>query len=48
MSALEQTIWYILGYLTMPTIFIVGFLASAFVACFILEKFFNSKNDEAA
>jgi len=39
MSAIETTIWYILGYITMPLIFIVGFAATAIVACFLLNRF---------
>ena len=38
MSAIETTIWYILGYITMPLIFIFGFAASAVVACFLLNR----------
>ena len=38
MSTLESTIWTILGYITMPLIFIVGFAASAVVACFLLSR----------
>lgn len=37
MSALESFIWHVLGYSAMPVIFIVGFLGSAAVACFLLE-----------
>jgi len=37
MSGLETTIWYILGYLTMPLIFIVGFIGTAAVSCFLLN-----------
>lgn len=37
MSALESFIWHVLGYSAIPIIFIVGFLASAAVACFLLE-----------
>ena len=48
MSTLESIIWTILGYITMPTIFIVGFAGSAFVACFLLEKFFSDKGNEEA
>ncbi len=38
MSALESLIWTILGYAAMPAIFIGGFLATAVVACFLLER----------
>ncbi len=38
MSALEQLIWYALGYATMPVIFITGFLMTAAVGCFLLER----------
>lgn len=37
MSALETTIWYILGYITMPLIFVFGFAATAIVSCFLLN-----------
>jgi uncharacterized protein (TIGR02808 family) len=37
MSALEAMIWNVLGYIAMPTIFIVGFAITAVVACFLLE-----------
>ncbi len=37
MSAMESLIWNVLGYSAMPMIFIGGFLATAVVACFLLE-----------
>ncbi|MEH6534583.1 MAG: TIGR02808 family protein [Photobacterium frigidiphilum] len=37
MSTLESFIWHFLGYSAMPIIFIVGFLLSAALACFLLE-----------
>ena len=39
MSGLETTIWYMLGYISMPIIFLVGFAASAILACFLLNRF---------
>ena len=44
MSGLESTIWTILGYLSMPMIFVVGYLATAFVSCLLLNFFI--KNDQ--
>jgi len=38
MSAIETFIWYFLGYMTMPVIFLVGFAGTALVACFILDR----------
>ncbi len=37
MSALETTIWNILGYTAMPTIFIAGFIGVFLVALTILN-----------
>jgi uncharacterized protein (TIGR02808 family) len=37
MSALEQLIWNVLGYSSMPVIFLVGFAGTAAVAVFILK-----------
>jgi uncharacterized protein (TIGR02808 family) len=37
MSALESFVWHFLGYAAIPTIFIVGFLITAVVGCFLLE-----------
>jgi len=37
MSALESIIWHILGYGTMPFIFVVGFVGVAAVALWILS-----------
>ena len=37
MSPLESMIWTILGYISMPTIFIVGFVITAAITCFLLE-----------
>lgn len=37
MSALESLIWTVLGYLAMPTIFVIGFAAVAAVALFLLK-----------
>ncbi len=45
MSAFETTIWYILGYITMPLIFIAGFAACAVASCFLLNRF-NKKNGD--
>ncbi|WP_419536368.1 TIGR02808 family protein [Endozoicomonas sp.] len=38
MSTLESFIWHFLGYATMPAIFIGGFIATALVFCFIMDK----------
>jgi len=37
MSSLEQLIWNILGYSSMPVIFLVGFLGTVAVAVPILK-----------
>jgi len=37
MSALEQTIWNILGYSSMPVIFLAGFAGTALVAVTVLK-----------
>ena len=37
MSALEQMIWNILGYSSMPVIFLAGFAATAIVAVTLLK-----------
>ncbi|WP_369601615.1 TIGR02808 family protein [Hahella sp. SMD15-11] len=37
MSALESLIWTILGYAAMPAIFLFGFIATAVVACILLD-----------
>jgi uncharacterized protein (TIGR02808 family) len=37
MSDLEQLIWNILGYSSMPFIFLFGFIATALVAVAILK-----------
>ncbi|MBT4520430.1 MAG: TIGR02808 family protein [Halieaceae bacterium] len=37
MSDLENFIWYLVGYGTMPVIFAFGFAATATAACFLLE-----------
>tara|TARA_R110000787_G_scaffold265164_1_gene371121 strand:- start:436 stop:609 length:174 start_codon:yes stop_codon:yes gene_type:complete len=39
MSDLEQLIWNILGYSSMPFIFLFGFIATALVAVVILKVF---------
>ena len=47
MSALETFIWYFLGYITMPMIFLTGFIGTALVACFIVDQFnIESKKPE--
>lgn len=43
MGGIEDTIWNMLGYFSMPLIFIIGYLATAYVSCFLLNIF--SKND---
>lgn len=45
MSELEQLIWNVLGYSSMPFIFLFGFIATAIVAVFIL-KMFGAKPSE--
>ncbi|MEH6651119.1 MAG: TIGR02808 family protein [Motiliproteus sp.] len=45
MSSLESFIWHLLGYIAMPTIFIVGFLASV-VTFYYLVKLFNKEGVE--
>jgi uncharacterized protein (TIGR02808 family) len=37
MSALEQMIWNVLGYSSMPVIFLAGFAGTALVAIIILK-----------
>ena len=37
MSAMESMIWTVLGYLAMPTIFIIGFTGVALIAMFLLK-----------
>jgi len=39
MSALEQMIWNVLGYSSMPVIFFVGFVGTALVASAVLKMF---------
>ena len=39
MSDLEQLIWNVLGYTSMPLIFLFGFIATALVAIIILKTF---------
>lgn len=39
MSALEQMIWNILGYSSMPVIFLTGFAGTALVAVAVLKMF---------
>jgi len=34
---MEQLIWNILGYLAMPTIFVVGLAATALFTCLVLD-----------
>ncbi|WP_067517116.1 TIGR02808 family protein [Endozoicomonas ascidiicola] len=38
MSALESFIWSFLGYTAMPAIFIGGFLVTAAIFCFLMDK----------
>jgi len=44
MSGLEATIWSMLGYLSMPLVMVVGYLATAYLSCFLLETF-GKKDD---
>lgn len=37
MSALEQMIWNVLGYLSMPVIFLTGFVGTALVAVAVFK-----------
>ncbi|MRI34780.1 TIGR02808 family protein [Endozoicomonas sp. OPT23] len=38
MSTLETIIWYTLGYMAMPVIFLTGFAITALIACFLVER----------
>ncbi|PIP79461.1 MAG: TIGR02808 family protein [Gammaproteobacteria bacterium CG22_combo_CG10-13_8_21_14_all_40_8] len=46
MSTLESIIWTTLGYLAMPTILIVGFVATAIFSCWALNRFQFSEKSE--
>ncbi|MBL4764811.1 MAG: TIGR02808 family protein [Colwellia sp.] len=37
MSELEQLIWNVLGYMSMPVIFITGFVGTALIAVAVLK-----------
>ncbi|MGI9282486.1 MAG: TIGR02808 family protein [Endozoicomonas sp.] len=37
MSVMETAIWYTLGYLVMPMIFLAGYAATAFIACLLID-----------
>lgn len=37
MSAFESMVWTVLGYLAMPSIFIIGFIAVAMVSLGLLK-----------
>jgi uncharacterized protein (TIGR02808 family) len=39
MSALEQMIWNVLGYSSMPVIFLAGFAGTALIAVAVLKLF---------
>lgn len=45
MSPLESMIWTMLGYAAMPTIFIVGFIVTAVVTCFMLDVTGNNSEN---
>jgi len=38
MSTGENIFWHVLGYSTMAIIFIVGFVITAVIGCFFLER----------
>lgn len=37
MSTLESVIWHILGYLAMPTVFVIGFIGVALISMGVLR-----------
>jgi len=43
MSTLESIIWNILGYSSMPFIFLGGFVVTALVSWFVLSKMDKTK-----
>jgi len=47
MSTLESTIWTVLGYVAMPTIFIIGFSGVAAVSM-VLLKLLTKKSKEVS
>ena len=46
MSGLESTIWTVLGYISMPLIFIVGFIGTSYLSCFLLNSFNKGDTNE--
>ncbi len=38
MSTVESVFWNVLGYSTMAMIFVVGFVITAVIVCFLLER----------
>lgn len=42
MSGLEAAIWSMLGYISMPIVLFIGFLATAYLSCFLLDTFSNN------
>ena len=44
MSGMESMLWSFLGYISMPIVLIIGYLATAFVSCFLLNHF--TKNED--
>ena len=45
MSTLESIFWHILGYATMPTIFIIGFIGVAVISLWILSLTADKNTD---
>jgi len=39
---MESMIWLALGYAALPVILLSGFIGTALVACFLLERFNNA------
>ncbi|OXY82767.1 TIGR02808 family protein [Oceanimonas doudoroffii] len=37
MSVMEQLLWNVLGYVTMPLLFLGGFIAVSVAACLVLS-----------
>ena len=44
MSVLESVIWHVLGYMAMPTIFVMGFLAVVLV-CWPVIRWLESRHE---
>ena len=47
MNGVENMLWAFLGYISMPIVLLIGYLATAFISCYLLNHFSKNKDSQS-